>query len=579
LADERHRYLLYLASGVFVGLIGVPLHLFIRRRLEHSLPGAHIARRAGPASEAILRTLNSQELSQSLARLILDLLQATHVTVFLREQSGAFRLMAREMAPALREPLVTPLVIAVRSTLVAMVRRSHALLIRSQVRRFQSVEEAGLILPEMRDFDAEVIAPVLWEDHLMGLVVIGERLAGDMYGPEEVKLLQDLLPQISLALRNAELFDGVVQVKQYYENVVQQMQSGVIAVNADHTLSMFNPAAEQMLGMRAEDVIGQPLDVLPDKIAARLARAISGMSVRPEDRLEVEAAGGGKIPVACSTSRWRGSPLVEEGAIAVISDLTLVEELEHERQQAEHLSLIRLLSAGMAHELRNPLVAIRTFAELLPTRWEDVEFRMDFLATAQDEIERIGRLLDNMLMLSKPADVVVEATDVDLVCEGVVRAMSASAETKHIRLVADLAVGPDRPFYGDRSRLHQALINLVKNAVEAEPEGGAVRVITRETRALDEAPLLTITVHNNGSYVLEDQVPLIFRPFYTRRAGGTGLGLPMCQTIIEEHNGRIRVVSARGAGTSFIVELPLDSVTGETVYDHRVRHRSESGVV
>ncbi len=286
----------------------------------------------------------------------------------------------------------------------------------------------------------------------------------------------------------------------------------------------------------------------------------------------MEAAGGGKIPVACNTSRWRGSPLVEEGAIAVLSDLTLVEELERERRDAEHLSTIRLLSAGMAHELRNPLVAIRTFAELLPTRWEDAEFRMDFLAMAQDEIDRIDRLLGNMLMLSKPADAVVEATDVDVVCEGVVRAMTPSAEAKHVRLIADLQVGAERPFFGDRSRLHQALINLVKNAVEAEAEGGTVRVMTRETRALGGVPLLAITVHNDHSHIPEDQIDLIFRPFYTRRTGGTGLGLPVCQTIIEEHHGTIRVVSPLGAGTSFIVELPLDSVTGETAHDRSVRH-------
>jgi len=572
IAANGHRYACQMAGGIAMGLVGVPLYQMLRRRLERALPGAQMVHSAGQASEAILRTLESQKLPGSLARLILKLLQATHVSVFIRDPAGLCRLMAREIAPGAQEPLETPQVLSMRSPVVALVRLSRSLLVRAQVRRFSSVGQADLVLPELREFDAEVVAPILWENQLMGLVVIGERLAGDMYGPEELQALRDLLPQVSLAVRNAQLFDDVVQMKQYYENVVKQMQSGVIAVNADRTISMFNPAAEQMLGLSADAVIGQPLDVLPDPIAARLARALSGVPVRSEERLEVEAAAGRKIPVACNTSRWRGSPLVEEGAIAVLSDLTLVEELERERRDAEHLSTIRLLSAGMAHELRNPLVAIRTFAELLPTRWEDAEFRMDFLAMAQDEIDRIDRLLGNMLMLSKPADAVVEATDVDVVCEGVVRAMTPSAEAKHVRLIADLQVGAERPFFGDRSRLHQALINLVKNAVEAEAEGGTVRVMTRETRAAGGAPALAITVHNDHSHIPEDQIDLIFRPFYTRRTGGTGLGLPVCQTIIEEHHGTIRVVSPLGAGTSFIVELPLDSVTGETAHDRSVRH-------
>ena len=566
--------LLYVIMGTALGIVAVWLHRVIRLRLEMLLPGGQMAQGARQASEAILRTLDNRELAASLAELILQLLQATHVTVLQRTASGSFQLRSRAVAPTFRSPLNTPLSISPSATMVAMVKLSRDLLIRAQVRRFQSPAQADMILPEMRQFDAEVIAPVLWQDELMGLVLIGERLAGDMYGPEELQTMRTLLPQVSLATRNAELFEGVVQMKEYYENIVRQMQTGVIALDADGTISMFNPAAEHILGMEADGVIGQRLDVLPGDIAARLGRALRGIPMRAEERLEVPTPAGAKTPVACSTSRWRGSPLMQEGAIAVISDLTLVEELESERRDAEHLALIRLLTAGMAHELRNPLVAIRTFAELLPTRWEDAEFRHDFLATAQDEIDRIDRLLSNMLMLSKPADAVVEAIEVDSVCEGVVRALSAAAAASNVRLVANLSLGADNPFFGDRSRLHQALMNLVKNAVEAEPPGGLVQVITGETRLADGRAGVSITIHNGQSHIPEDQLELIFRPFYTRRAGGTGLGLPVCQTIIEEHHGSIRVSSSPVDGTSFIVELPLHSVTGETVHDRSADNRS-----
>ncbi|MEI6499643.1 MAG: ATP-binding protein [Armatimonadota bacterium] len=397
----------------------------------------------------------------------------------------------------------------------------------------------------------------------------GERVAGDMYGPEELQALRNLLPQVSLAVRNAQLFDEVVRIKEYNENILRQMQSGVIAVTADRQVVTLNPAAEEILGIRAGDVIGKPLDVLPERIAGRLALALSGHALRSEDRLEVENGHGDRIPVACSTSRWRGSPLSQEGALAVISDLTLVEELEHERHDAEHLATIRLLSAGMAHELRNPLVAIRTFAELLPTRWEDEEFRVSFLGTAQDEIERIDRLLTDLLMLSKPADAVVEAIDVDKVCAGVARSMSAGAETRHVRLVTDLQFGDNQPFRGDRSRLHQALINLVKNAIEAEPEGGFVKIMTKAGRNGDGAAVVQVTIHNASSFIPPEQVEEIFRPFSSQRQGGTGLGLAVCQTIIEEHHGLIRVVSEPDRGTDFIVELPVQAGSEESVYGRR----------
>ena len=567
-----HATLACIVGGLAIGVLGAPLYLVIRRRLEHALPGAHRGAAARQASEAILRTLDSHELPESLAVLIRQLVQATHVSVYMAPPGGGnYQRVAAATGAGAGEMSLSP-VVRPDSMIVGMISLSHDLLDRSQVRRFQSYDQAALLLPEMRRCEAEVVAPILWEDHLMGLVMIGERMAGDMYGPEELQMVRSLLPQISLAVRNAHLFDGVVQMKEYHENILRQMQSGVIAVNADRTIAMLNPAAEEILGLRAHTVIGTPLEMLPSNIAARLSQALSGVPVRPEDRLEVENARGEKIPVACSTSRWRGSPLVQEGAIAVISDLTLVEELEHERRDAEHLMVIRLLTAGMAHELRNPLVAIRTFAELLPTRWEDHEFRTDFLQTAQDEIERIDRLLNDMLMLSKPADAVVEAIEVDLVCEGVVRVMSATAAAKGVQLAVNLAVGPNRPFFGDRSRLHQALINLLKNAVEAEPEGGAVGVATEETTTAEGTPAIQIRIHNEGSYIPEDQVEMIFRPFFTRRVGGTGLGLPVCQTIIQEHRGTIRVVSRPETGTSFVVELPLNAVSAEHSYDRRAQY-------
>jgi PAS domain S-box-containing protein len=558
---------MYLAIGVGMGLVGVPIHQRIRLRLERSLPGAQLAETARLASHAILRTLDGEQLPDFLSGAIQQMLKATHVSVLtLDNRSGNFVVRSRKRGPEEAAGNAVPDVVKGDSLLPQTVSRTRDLLDRTQIRRFQSLHEAQPLLAAMRELEVEVVAPIMWEDQLIGAVLIGERMAGDMYGPDELQMLHNLLPQVSLAVRNAQLFDEVVRMKEYNENILRQMQSGVIAVNADREVVTLNPAAEEMLGIAASAAIGQPLDVLPQRIAARLALALSGHAVRSEDRLELENRHGLKLPLAVTTSRWRGSPLSQEGAIAVISDLTLVEELEQERRDAEHLAMIRLLSAGMAHELRNPLVAIRTFAELLPTRWDDDEFRVSFLSTALEEIDRIDRLLTDLLMLSKPADAVVEAIDVDVVCEGVLRSMSAGAQAKQVRLAGELQFGSNQPFFGDRGRLHQALVNLVKNAIEAEPTGGFVKVTTCEGRNPLERAAVSIIVHNDNSYIPEEQLEEIFRPFCSRRQGGTGLGLSICQTIIEEHSGEIRVRSTPEAGTDFIVELPVKAGSEEKAY-------------
>jgi len=572
LMTENNRYLFHAAGGFLIGLIALPLYSWLRQRLEYALPGAQLAQNARQASEILLRTLDSQQLAQSLVELIQKLFAATYVAFYLREATEVFSLQAQQMASALPTAPPLPQHLNMQSLFVNMARLSHDLLQRSQIRRFFTLERAERLLEEMRQLEVELVAPLLWENELKGLLLVGEHLAGDIYSAEELQMLRNLLPQISLALHNAELFDGVVQLKVYYENIVRQMQSGVIAVHSTGTISMCNPAAENILGRPAQELLGHSLESLPAPLATRFRRALNGMPGQSGERLEIQRPNGEMIAVTCSFSRWTGTPLVQDGAIAVFSDLSVVEALEKERHQAEHLQFIRLLTARMAHEIRNPLVTIRTFAELLPDRWEDREFRQNFLATAQEEIARIERLLNNMLMLSKPADTVVEAINVDQVCESVLRAMSAAAEARHIRLEANLSVGKDRLFYGDRNRLHQALVNLVKNAIEAEPEGGRVCLKTTPTiRPGERQPLITITVHNDHSYIPEEERRLIFQPFYTQREDGTGLGLPVCQTIIEEHKGTISVRSSPEEGTSFIVELPLEVPTAS--HDHRTLYR------
>jgi len=558
--------LTYMLAGIVLGVLAVPVHQQIKQLLDRSLPYGRVAAGVRYASDAILRTLDVDEIPGFLSDAVSSILRPSHVSVFLKENHWLrLAFSSRHGNSNSRGTDVSEQRLALDSTLVQAASSKRSLLDRSQVLRFHSLDEAKPILGAMREHDVEIVVPILWEDELIGLVLIGEKVSSEMYAPEELEMLRNMMPQVSLAIRNAQLFDEMVRLKEYNENIVRQMKSGVISVDGDQRIVLFNPAAEEMLGLSAHEMMGQTLAALPHNIARCVRQALGDTSARSEYRFHVERPGRTPIPVACSTTGWPGSQLSQTGAVAVISDLTIVEELERERQQAEHLAMIRVLSAGMAHEIRNPLVAVRTFAELLPTRWEDAEFRGKFLATAEEEIERIDRLLADLLMLSKPADAVCENIDVDAVCDSVVRAMSARAEARGVKLVTDLQVNGQQPM-GDEGRLHQALLNLVSNAVEAEPESGLVKLTTRQGVGNQDSPIVIMSVYNASSHIPESQREQIFKPFYSRRAGGTGLGLAICQTIIEEHGGAIRVKSDIGEGTEFLIELPLPAGNGEDDY-------------
>lgn len=553
----------YLLLGTLIGVLAPSLHSRVQRLVNHSWDSHTLREGARHVSEAILRTLDMDELPEFLAGAIESILRPTFVAVYWQDRKSAF--LTRRAGPARPNPehgTELPLSLPLDCLVAREAAAERKLIERSQVWRFYSMDRAGPLLAAMRKLDADLVAPVLWEDDLAGLILIGEKRSGDMYSPEELAALQSILPQVSLAVRNAQLYDEVVQVKEYTENILREMKSGVIAVDADQCIVVANPAAEEILGLQASWMVGRTLEILPQPIGRALMQVLSGVALRGEEQFQIRRPDGVNVPVACSCSTWRGTGQAIEGAVAVVNDLTLVEELAREHREAEHLALIRVLSAGMAHELRNPLVAIRTFSELLPHRWNEDEFRSEFQKTAREEINRIERLLTDLLMLSKPADAVVEPIDVNQLCEGVVRTLSALAESRGIALQTTLRVGRARPL-GDQSRLHQALVNLVKNAIEAEPEGGRVEVSAITTGGRDTGSRVLITVFNPNSLIEEDQLDLIFKPFYTKRHGGTGLGLAICQTIVEEHKGTINVTSRPGQGTEFAIELPLRAQSGE----------------
>lgn len=553
--------LLYLVIGIGLGLIAVPIHAYIQGKLERS---ASLQRQSTDSfrhiSDAILRTLDPEGLLEFVSETIMETLRPTQVSLLMKDNpSGSFIRQAYRTSTSDTGLPNQPEKLSAGHILVRAASRTRDLLSRDDIFRFHSLREAQRMATAMHELGAQIIAPLLWENQLIGLVCIGEKFTGEMYEAQEIEMLERIMPQASLALRNAQLYTEMARISYFNENILREMESGVIAVDAEEKIVLFNPAAERILGLEREQVVGHSIDLLPEQIAASLTQALHGAPSAQGKRFPVERSNGKAVPVACNVSKWgESSRSQDEGAVAVIHDLTLVQELERERREAERLGVIRLLSAGMAHEIRNPLVAIRTFAELLPTHWDDADFRSNFTTIAQDEIDRIVQLLSQLLMLSKPADAVPQELNVNEVCQGVVRAMSAQAEAKQIELTAELKPLSTPPL-GDASRLHQALVNLVANAVDAEPSGGQIRVSTEEATDAGGGSCVLLKVYNAGSHIPPDQVKQIFEPFYSQKPEGTGLGLAICQTIIEEHNGVIAVRSVPGEGTEFVIQLPVSN--------------------
>jgi len=231
--------------------------------------------------------------------------------------------------------------------------------------------------------------------------------------------------------------------------------------------------------------------------------------------------------------------------------------------RSERLSAIGTLAAGLAHEIRNPLVSIRTFTQLLPERLDDPEFRSRFLDLTLSEVDRICALVNELLAFARPTPAALEPVDLTASVERLCLLLASQAKSRGVVLA--MTPSPhDVVVVADEDQIKQVVMNLVLNAVQACAEGGRVRVscYTAET---PEGRMGCVEVVDDGRGISDDALSRIFDPFFTTRTEGTGLGLSVAHRIVSGHGGVIDVRSRPGRGSTFIVRLPADVATARAV--------------
>jgi len=253
------------------------------------------------------------------------------------------------------------------------------------------------------------------------------------------------------------------------------------------------------------------------------------------------------------------STLANQTAIA-IENARLYEDLKKSKtyiRRADRLASLGTLTAGLAHEIRNPLVAIKTFTQLLPERLDDEEFRNQFLNIASGEVDRISLLINELLDFARPSDPKLEMEDVNSILDGMILLVSTESKKKHIQVIKNYA--QDLPLASvDREQIKQVFLNILLNAVEATPENGKITVATRPFLKPGGEPYIQIGFADTGCGIPPEYLEDIFNPFFTTKNKGSGLGLSISHQIVQDHNGYINVESELNKGSSFFINLPLN---------------------
>jgi two-component system sensor histidine kinase HydH len=227
--------------------------------------------------------------------------------------------------------------------------------------------------------------------------------------------------------------------------------------------------------------------------------------------------------------------------------------------RADRLSALGTLAAGLAHEIRNPLVSVRAFIELLPERLSDDEFRTTFRDLALGEVERICGLINDLLEFSRPTPAEREPTDLAELVGQILRLLEAEARKRDIRVTA--TSGPGLPLVlVDDAQVKQVLMNVILNAIEACPVHGCVEIATRVEDGDGHAtPWCIVDVADSGPGIAPEHVASIFDPFFTTKETGSGLGLFIARRIVSEHGGRLLTAPRSGGGTVFSIHFPVEA--------------------
>ncbi len=350
---------------------------------------------------------------------------------------------------------------------IAALTQARDLLLTDEIAHERSSNAREGLLAELGRVSWALVLPLVAEDKVIGAIVVGAKLSGDPFYTQDLDLLMTLANQAGIAVKNAQLYAQVVLANEHLNNIVSTIESGVVAVDATGQVTLFNRAAEQFTGLAVERVRHQSVSVLPTGLAAMLTETVVDGSPRTEPEIEL-SDGATTRPVICATSPLHDQAGGVLGAVAVFSDLTPHKALEVERRRAERLAYFEMLAAGIAHEIKNPLVSIKTFAQLLPRRRSDEQFIENFGRTVTHQVDRMERLLDRLRTLARPGERPQHPLDLRAPIGAAIEAMRPAFVAKNVVLSAATGQSPCM-ILGDYSELEQLFLNLLLNAHEATP--------------------------------------------------------------------------------------------------------------
>ncbi len=369
---------------------------------------------------------------------------------------------------------------------------------------------------------------------------------------------------------NAELAAVLQGLRAYYDDLLSSLQDGVIILDPGGRVVSLNQAAEELTKVSGSQIAGRPIgEVFPRPLANLVARTVEVGRSHADFDASLSRADGTHLSVSAVASLVSDPHGETRGVVLVLRDLSRVRDLEQQVRRSDRLGALGVLAAGVAHEVRNPLVGVRAAAQLMQKEPNFPPSLSEFTGVIIRQVDRLNRLVDGLLDFAGQRPLRIQSCNVHQIVDEALRLEDSRIQAGGMSLVR--RYDPGLPAVaGDPERLLQVFLNLVRNGIEAmRGVGGKLTVRTRFERVAPQCggrPAAVVEIGDRGPGMSPEVQAQLFTPFFTTKDGGTGLGLSISLRILEEHGGAIEVQSQAGEETTFRVLLPIqtDEAGGRT---------------
>jgi two-component system NtrC family sensor kinase len=407
------------------------------------------------------------------------------------------------------------------------------------------------------------LIPCRARNRTIALLALGKAGEGRLLSSEDLELLETLTGYIAIAMENAGLYrrleqkaEQVAQLKDFSESILESTSVGLVAVDPEGNIDSWNNSMERLTGRPRADALGRRLEeLLPQALVreveahageARLSSIYKFYLTRQDGQRRVT-----NIALAPLVGK-EGDPI---GRLLIFDDITDRVGLEAQLQQAEKLTSMGLLAAGVAHEVNTPLAVISNYAQMLAKQMPSADSRAALVEKIVKQTFRASEIISSLLNFSRTGPAEFGNVDLNRILRDTLSLVGP--QLKSGRVVAETDLGePLPPIHGDVGKLQQVFVNLIFNARDAMPQGGRLRV-----RTCRQNSRVLVEIADNGVGIPPENLSRIYDPFFTTKATGrgTGLGLAVTYGIVQEHNGSIQVSSQPGEGTTFTLDFPISA--------------------